>query len=70
MEDILESSKCEGCGVYPGQSHKDGCWWLKKSSEEARKRQKIRDMVEEYIDIDGIVERIINLIGDSPHRKI
>ena len=62
MKDILENSKCEGCGVYPSQTHKEGCWWLKKSLEDARKRQKIQDMVEKHIDIDGIVDDILSIL--------
>jgi hypothetical protein len=58
MKDILEASKCEGCGVYPSQTHKDGCPWLVKVQIEQGAKRKLREMIEEFIDIDGLVDRI------------
>ena len=58
---FLEQSKCEGCGVYPSDTHKDGCPWLEKATKEQREKQKIRDMIEEFINVDGIVNKIYEM---------
>ncbi len=59
--DFLEQSKCEECGVYPGDTHKDGCPRLKRITKEQYEKQKIRDMIEEFIDVEGIVDKIYEM---------
>lgn len=58
---FLEQSKCEGCGVYPGSTHKDDCSWLKGRVKERQEKQKIRDMIEKFIDVEGLVDKIYEM---------
>jgi hypothetical protein len=56
--DFLKQGRCEGCGAYPGERHTDNCPWLKTSLKIWHEKRAIQDMIEKYIDINGIVDEI------------